>query len=249
MYVCSTYRRCKALSNNLFCLLTVFLAIRPECVGAQAKPIVARPEMVLQVGHNQSIFTVAISPNGKWIATGSEDYTIKLWDIASATLLRTFTGHRQSVSAVVFSPDGRTLASSSDDHTVRLWDILSGRLKRILQGHSDGAGHLAFSPDGAMLAGASGTKFRECKVQVWDTRTWQLRREWTDLEGDICALNISPNSRLVACCDGAGSLHIWDTHSGHRKLSLGVHGYGGTEEMAFSPDSNRIVLAMHERHG
>jgi WD40 repeat protein len=67
--------------------------------------------------------SVAFSPDGRLLASGSRDKTIKLWEVASGSLVRTLTGHTDSVFSVAFSPDGRLLASGSDDNTIRLWDI------------------------------------------------------------------------------------------------------------------------------
>jgi WD40 repeat protein len=66
---------------------------------------------------------VAFSPDGRLLASGSDDKTIKLWEVASGSLVRTLSGHTNDVRSVAFSPDGRLLASGSDDKTIKLWDI------------------------------------------------------------------------------------------------------------------------------
>jgi WD40 repeat protein len=74
---------------------------------------------------------VAFSPNGRWVTSGGEDNTVRLWDATAGELLRTFRGHTSVVSRVAFSPDGRRLASASFDKTVKLWDLTPLSDKRM----------------------------------------------------------------------------------------------------------------------
>ncbi|MCC5644224.1 serine/threonine protein kinase, partial [Nostoc sp. CHAB 5824] len=74
-------------------------------------------------------------PDGKTLASGSEDKTIKLWDVSTGKALKTLTGHSSKVNSVVFSPDGKTLASGSEDKTIKLWDVSTGKALKTLTGH------------------------------------------------------------------------------------------------------------------
>ena len=75
-------------------------------------------------GHTDAVCSVAFSPDGKTLASGSDDGTVRLWDVATHRQIGSpLTGHTGAVDSVAFSPDGKTLASGSDDHTVRLWDV------------------------------------------------------------------------------------------------------------------------------
>ena len=97
--------------------------------------------------------------------SGSNDSTVKLWDIATHKEVGTLMGHSDGVRSVSFSPDGRTLASGSNDKTVKLWDAADRKQVTTLSGHSDSVLAVAFSPDGKMLASASDDN----TVKLWDT--------------------------------------------------------------------------------
>src|SRR5438876_127611 len=82
-----------------------------------------KPELYVQTGHSGFVLSVAFSPDGKMLASGSADNTIKLWDVASGQELKTLKGHSGSVYSVAFSADGKTVASGSRDTTIRLWNV------------------------------------------------------------------------------------------------------------------------------
>ena len=107
--------------------------------------------------HRHWVKAVAFSPDGRLLASGGNDKTVRLWDPATGEHRRTLTGHTGSVSAVAFSPDGRLLASGGGDRTVRLWDPATGEHRRTLTGHSGRpCVGVAFSPDGRLLASGGG---------------------------------------------------------------------------------------------
>ncbi|WPJ64533.1 hypothetical protein SMAC4_13811 [Sordaria macrospora] len=115
-------------------------------------------------GHSSYVRSVAFSPDGQRLASGSDDYTIKIWDPASGSCLQTLEGHSSYVGSVAFSPDGQWLASGSDDYTIKIWDPASGSCLQTLEGHSSYVVSVAFSPDGQRLASGSWDR----TIKIWD---------------------------------------------------------------------------------
>jgi WD40 repeat protein len=133
---------------------------------------------------------VAFGSDGRTVASGNVDGTVRLWDVhAGKPLGEPFTGHRDRVESIAFSPNGQTLASASDDGTVRLWDVQGHRtLGAPLRGHKGAVRSVAFSPDGRSVAsgGDDGT------VRLWGPILW---RDLADLRSETCRLVVGNLTR------------------------------------------------------
>ena len=141
-------------------------------------------EIALLTGHTGRVTSIAFSPDGSVLSSGSQDNTVRVWDTVTGEHRRTLTGHTSVVQSVAFSPDGRTLASGSGhslsketDSTVRLWNAVTGEHKGTLTGHTDWVNSIVFSPDGGILASSGG--WRDNTIRLWDAVTGEHKRTLT----------------------------------------------------------------------
>jgi len=204
------------------------------------KRVLARPTLLppgTLAGHTDSVVSVAFSPDGKLLASGSHDKTVKLWDVATGAAVRTLTGHTDVVLSVAFSPDGKLLASASLDDTAKLWDVATGAAVRTLAGHTDGVLSVAFSPDGALLASGSHDK----TVKLWDVTTGQVLRTLAGHTDSVWLVAFSPDGTLLASGSDDGTVTLWDVATGAAVRTLTGH-TDGVLSVAFSPDGKLLAL-------
>jgi WD40 repeat protein len=120
-------------------------------------------------GHTHQVWSIAFSPNGQLLASGSEDQSMKIWDVHRRQCIHTLQAHTSQVWAVAFSPDGRKVASGSGDQTVKIWDVQTGQCLHTLQGHTNSVHSIAFSANGRTLASASA----DGTIRLWDVQRGQ----------------------------------------------------------------------------
>jgi len=216
------------------------------------------------VGHSKAVRSIAVSPNGKLLLSGSWDKTVKLWDIRSKRLLRTMKGHTEKINCVAFSPDGKTAASAagywkSSDATIIIWNLIDGSELAVLRGHNACVNSIAFSPDGkylisgggffAGLSGAGGESGYPYEgnldkvVRLWDVSTGKLLRTYEGHEFSITNVSFTPDGNSILSGGGGRkdhSIKIWDTNSGALLRQFNGHS-DRIEVLAISPDGKTVV--------
>jgi WD40 repeat protein len=186
-------------------------------------------------GHEDQVYSLAFSPDGRRLATGSKDRTIRVWDVTTGRTAAVLRGHDDGVCQVVFSPDGQSLAST--DHAegaVRLWH-LDGRPPAVLPGRFLYNSGLTFSPDGQVL-GCCGEGDTVC---LWDATTgapWHVLRHHSGRSESIA---FSPDGKQLVGASSDGNLTVWDVATGKRRLTWKAHSAQAT--VAFSPDGKYIA--------
>jgi serine/threonine protein kinase len=191
-------------------------------------------------GHSNEVNSLAISPDGKTLASGSFDNTIKLWNLATGEQIRTLTGHSKSLESVVISPDGKTLASSSRDNTIKLWNLATGEQIRTLIGHSNEVLSVAISPDGKTLASGS----RDNTIKLWNLATGEQIRTLTGDSESVNSVAISPNGKTLVSgsfdSDSFDTIKLWNLATGEQIRTL-TSNSRLVYSVAISPDGKTLA--------
>ena len=162
---------------------------------------------------------------------------VRLWEVDSGKLLRTFEGHASTVYSVAFNPAGRMLASGSGDNTVRLWEVDSGKLLRTLKGHGATVFSVAFNPAGRMLASGSGDN----TVRLWEVDSGKLLRTFEGHASTVYSVAFNPAGRMLASGGMGEELKLWDADSGKSFHTLEGH-RGSVRSVAFDP-AGRVLAS------
>jgi WD40 repeat protein len=200
------------------------------------------------VGHSQAVTSVAFSPDGATLASGSEDKTIEMWQLDAGKRWYTLTGHSDWVTCVAFSPDGKILASGGRDKMIHIWDMNKGKWWFGLTGHVDRVHAVAFSPDGKVLASGS----RDKTVQLWNLNKGRRMSALTGHAGGVEAVAFSPGGEVLASGSRDKTVQLWDWQAGKSICTLAEHGdWVRAIEFSFSghPTRGGSILASGSRDG
>jgi glutamine amidotransferase-like uncharacterized protein len=186
--------------------------------------------------HSDRVYGLGFSSDGRLLASGSWDGTIRLWDVDTWQAVRTFDQHGNW--EVFFAPDDAHIASEDG----AIWDIASGERVRVLDVNDS---HVTFSPDGTWMASAG----YNAPIELWDVDTWRVVRTLEGHSDRVFGVAFSPDSTLLASGSGMGPsdvsdfvVKLWDVVSGQEIYTLRGHG-GDVHAVAFSPDGEFLASA------
>lgn len=199
--------------------------------------------------------SLAFSPDGKILAAGMSDKTIKLWNGKTGGLLRILKGHKYAVRAIVILPDGQTLISGSSDKTIRFWNLQSGQLIRTLTG-SQNVYSLLVSPDGKSLVSFTAPNYytwlnpspfnlENSLVQLWDLNRGQIVRTFSYINDLTNPILFSLDSQILVSGSNDNTIKLWNVRTGARILSLTSHS-GKVRLLALSPDDRFLASSSND---
>ena len=198
-------------------------------------------------GHTDWVWSAAWSPNGKRIASVSNDETAQVWDATTGDNLNIYRGHSDTVYGVAWSIDGRRIASASFDKTVQVWDDPFSDHLYTYHGHTSWVWAVAWSPDGSRIASAGGDK----TVQVWNPASASPAAVYHAHTAPVYAVAWSPDGGRIASAGGDGTVRIWDSASGNLLKTFTLYSvlnpdYPTVWSVTWSPDGGRLASASND---
>jgi WD40 repeat protein/serine/threonine protein kinase len=193
-------------------------------------------------GHIDQVNSVAFSPDGRRIVTGSGDNTAKVWDATSGKELTMLKGHRAPVDSVAFSSDGRRILTGSFDATAKMWQAASGKELITFRGHTSDVFAVVVSPDGLRIVTGSADR----AAKIWDAASGEQLLTLTGHTDDINSIAFSGDGRRIATGSVDKTAKVWDAATGRELLTLRGHS-AAVNSVAFSADGQRIITSSADQ--
>ena len=161
--------------------------------------------------HDGEVLSISFSPDGKTLASGGLDYSIRLWNVETGKKISTIQRDGGTIKSLSFSPNGKTLAFGGNDETIKLWDVKIGKEIKTFNGrHLDTVNGLSFSPDGKILASGSDDQ----TIKLWDVETGKEISTFKGHTGGIMDVSFSPDGKILASGSDDQTIKLWDVNTG-----------------------------------
>ncbi|MEQ8757706.1 MAG: WD40 repeat domain-containing protein [Coleofasciculus sp. G1-WW12-02] len=194
-------------------------------------------------GTDSKIYTIALHPEGKILASGNQDGTITLWDIQAGEKIGAIAEHTEAITDLAFTPNGKTLISSSmDNNTLNGWNWQAQHLQYSLTGHSNWVSAIAISPDGEILASGSQDK----TIKLWHLPTGEVLNTLTGHWGEIKGLAISQDGQTLVSCSWDEIIRFWHLPTGLLLHTLTGH-RGAIVSLAINSNVQIVVSSSQDR--
>jgi WD40 repeat protein/serine/threonine protein kinase len=199
-------------------------------------------------GHRGAVEAVCFSPDWKYLASGSIDNTIKLWDVKTGKCLRTFTRPRHMlsrtgiVSSVSYSPDGRFVASGSSEGNVELWGTVTGEYLPLLVAHRAGVRSVCFSPDGKLLASCGD----DYTVNLWDMESGKCLHTLQAHSSVVPSVSFSRDGKYLASGSWDKTIKLWEVATGKCLHTIEGH-TNQVNSVSFSPDRQFVASGSSDK--
>lgn len=241
MFVLKTLPAVSACALLAVCLLVFTQSGRSASSAPLA--VAERPTLVAQVGHSDTIKSVAFSPAGPYVLTASMDRSMQLWDAGTGRVIRSFFGHEHSIMTASFSSDGKSIMTGSTDYSAKLWDTATGRVRQRFVGHKHWVVDTALSRDGRRFLTGSFDK----TARLWDVATGQELRKFDGFDHYVEAVAFSRDGELCAAASVDKTIRVYRTATGE-PLGAPLRAASGVSEIMFLPEGE-LLLAAEETDG
>jgi WD40 repeat protein len=191
--------------------------------------------------HLSDIWTVKFSSNGNWLASGSVDSTIKIWNKEDGKIILNIK-QPQGITSIDFSPDGNYLVSASYDAKVRLWKLPEGLLVREFIGHTGTVWSVSFSPDGKTIASCG----EDSTIKLWNVESGQIVGTLQGHTRNVWDIKFSPDGNNLASGSFDKTVRIWNVRDGKQLHILTDH-TEAVVALAFSPDGQKLVSTSDDK--